>query len=458
MAADVPAQLTRYARAWSRSEGRRVARRVLVGGLLALVAVVAVHRLGPGLAWVERLEGHPLRALAAVVAVAAAAVVVGRLVALDRRPAGRRLARHLDDRLALRDATDAALSRVDVVDPALAAVVDASAAAGLASADPARLWRAGPSRARLPVALAALALVLLWLPGVFGVGGRGAGRGTDVGPGHRPVARPPDAGPALTPDEADRWLAEHGRLELEVPDPKGAWNAWVARFRTTAPLPEGFEGAYDVVVDGRVPAGPIGVTGAEAGRTANVATDVKADAHPDAKAALKPGRHEVRLVLRPTRGPWRLPLTSPPVEVVVPPPDGGGGDGEKPPPTPPPPAPPPPEPPPPTPPPPEPPPPPPPPKPPDAPGGEPPPDVRFHDEAVEPLTREGEKVRKDEALVAVPDANAGASRPRAVPLAEALADLDRVVERAVREERVAPADRAWLKRYLEALRAAAAPR
>lgn len=437
-----------------------MARRVLVGGLLALVGVVAVHRLGPGLAWVERLEGHPLRALAAVLAVGIVAALAGRLVAIDRRPVGRRLARHLDDRLALRDATDAALSRLDVVDPALAAVVDASAAAGLASADPARLWKAGPARARLPMVLAALALVLLLLPGVLGFGGRGAGRGTDVGPGYRPVATTPDDGSALTPDEADRWLAEHGRLDLEVPDPEGAWNAWVARFRTTAPLPKGFEGAYDVVVDGRVPAGPIGVTGAEAGRVANVATDVKADKHPDVRVALKPGRHEVRLVLRPTRGPWRLPLTSPPVEVVVPPPDGGGGAGDKPPPTPPPPAPPPPEPPP-APPPPEPPPPPPPPpppKPPDAPGGEPPPDVQFHDEAVEPLTREGEKVHKDEALVAVPDANAGTSRPRAVPLAEALDDLDRVVERAVREERVAPADRAWLKRYLEALRAAAAPR
>jgi hypothetical protein len=202
-----------------------------------LVAVIAVHRLGPGLAWVERLEGHPLRALAAVLAVGVVAALAGRLVAIDRRPVGRRLARHLDDRLALHDATDAALSRLDVVDPALAAVVDASAAAGLASADPGRLWKAGPARARLPVVLAAAALALLLLPGVFGFGGRGAGHGTAIGPGRRPTEPTPRSGPTLTPEEADRWLAEHGRLDLEVPDPRGAWNTWVARFRTTAPLP-----------------------------------------------------------------------------------------------------------------------------------------------------------------------------------------------------------------------------
>jgi len=377
------------------------------------------------------------------------ALLAGRLVALDRRPAGRRLARHLDDALGLRDVTDASLSRLDVVDPALAAVVGASAASGLASADPGRLWRAGPARARLPVALAAAALVLLLLPGVLGIGGRGAGHGTAIGPGRRPADETRTPGPLLTPDEADRWLAEHGRLDLEVPDPKGAWNQWVARFRTTAPLPAGYEGVLDVVVGGRVPAGPVGVTAAEAGRVANVATTVTADAHPDTKASLTPGRHEVRLVLRPTTGPWRTTLVSPPVEVIVPPPQGGGGN--EPPPEPPPPAPPPP---PPT----EPPPPEPPPPPPPGAGAEPPADVKFHDEAVEPLTREGDTVRKDEAWVAVPDPTAGATRPRTVTLADALADLDRVVERAVREERVAPADRAWLRRYLEALRVAAGAR
>ena len=69
-----------------------------------------------------------------------------------------------------------------------------------------------------------------------------------------------------------------------------------------------------------------------------------------------------------------------------------------------------------------------------------------------PLVKEGEKVKKDEALVAVPDDDAGSSVPKPVPLSEALRRFDRVLERAVGSEHLRPADKAFVQRYLEALR------
>jgi hypothetical protein len=73
---------------------------------------------------------------------------------------------------------------------------------------------------------------------------------------------------------------------------------------------------------------------------------------------------------------------------------------------------------------------------------------------VTPLSREGETVRK-EAVVAVKDPNAGTAPPREVPLSTALRDFEKVVERAIRAERVLPSDEAFVRRYLEALRKAA---
>ena len=72
-----------------------------------------------------------------------------------------------------------------------------------------------------------------------------------------------------------------------------------------------------------------------------------------------------------------------------------------------------------------------------------------------PLSRDGETVKKDQAVVAARDPNAGSVAPEPVPLAEALKDWKGVVERAVASERVLPQDRAFLLRYLEALRRAA---
>src|SRR5262245_65493330 len=58
-----------------------------------------------------------------------------------------------------------------------------------------------------------------------------------------------------------------------------------------------------------------------------------------------------------------------------------------------------------------------------------PPPTAFHDEAVEPLTREGETVKKDRAVVAVKDPNADTTPPRTGPIDEALKDYGRVGER-----------------------------
>ena len=81
--------------------------------------------------------------------------------------------------------------------------------------------------------------------------------------------------------------------------------------------------------------------------------------------------------------------------------------------------------------------------------------MTFHDEAVAPLDAKGDTVKKDQAVVAVRDENAGSVPPPPVPLEEALKDLERVVERAVSAEHVLPADRSFVRRYLEALRRAA---
>jgi hypothetical protein len=94
---------------------------------------------------------------------------------------------------------------------------------------------------------------------------------------------------------------------------------------------------------------------------------------------------------------------------------------------------------------------------PEPPGEEPPPPPTTppNEVVVTPLVNEGDAVRKEEAVVAVRDPEGGTKPPPPVPLREALADLDRVVEKAVPAERFRPSDRDFLRRYFEALRAAA---
>ena len=452
-------ELSRLGRACARSEGRRTGRRVARGLLAAFLLACLVHRFGPGLPGLHRLERSPLHAAVAVGVVFLLAAVAGRLAALDLRPSSRRLARRLDDALGLADATDAALT----ADPArgLGPLVAERAATRLAAVAPATVFGATPGRSRVSVLLAVASLLVLLAPGVLGIGGAsGAGRGPDLGPGHRPSPDTARKGDELTPEEADRWLDAHARVDLEVPDPAKAWNRWVARLRTDAPLPAAYGADVEVEVDRRGPFGPVADLVALPALVAHVPADVVGDRPPEAKALLTPGRHDVRVVLRPTRTPWRRVLTSPWIEVVVPPPDDGGGGAPPPPSTPPPPTPPPPSaPPPPQPPPPTPPPTPPPPAaPPPPPQPTPPADASFHDEAVTPLVGAGDTVRKDEARVAVRDETAGGRAPRTVPIDEALRDFERVVERAVSSERVLPADTTFLRRYLEALRRASGAR
>ena len=485
MSPSLSAQWKRLRRAYAATEGRRAGRRLtllLMGGLLA---AVLVHRLLGGVPGLDRLEGHPFLALGGVVAAYAASLAIGRVVGLFDRPEPRILARRLDDALALYDGLDAAASVGERSDAGprssidgqagtpsapgapgggvLGALVEERAATRLAGVDVAALWPPYHATRRLPFWLATLALVLLLAPGVLGFGGRpGSGTGRDLAIGRREEPEKPREGAALSPEDADRWLRAHARLDLEVPDPKKKWNAWVARLATDQPLPVGLEGSLSVIVDDAGPFGPVGSLAAPAGLVADATADVQGDAPPGAKARLTPGRHEARLRFKPAGGPWRQSIDSRAVEIVVPPPQPNGG--KSPPPPEPPPKPPPPEPKPAPPPPPAPapkppsprPPPPSPPPPTPAPGpGPKPPEVTFHDEAVAPLDAKGDTVKKDRAVVAVRDENAGSVPPPPVPLEEALKDLERVVERAVSAEHVLPADRSFVRRYLEALRRAA---
>ena len=83
----------------------------------------------------------------------------------------------------------------------------------------------------------------------------------------------------------------------------------------------------------------------------------------------------------------------------------------------------------------------------------PPPPGEGPEEVVDPLVRhEDETVHKEDALVAVPDPEAGLEPPPPVPLAEAMREFERIVERALGDERVRGADRDFLLRYFRALR------
>jgi hypothetical protein len=81
----------------------------------------------------------------------------------------------------------------------------------------------------------------------------------------------------------------------------------------------------------------------------------------------------------------------------------------------------------------------------------PPPEGEGPIEVVNPFVGEGETVRKDEAVVAVPADDAGLEPPRQVPLGEAMREIERIRERAMGRERVRPADREFLRRYFDAL-------
>lgn len=451
-------ELSRLARSAGRAVAARRARVAVLGGLFALAVTVLAHRLVGDVPFVGLVEGRPLRALATVVGAGALALLAGRAVGLFARPPARTLARRLDDELGLADSSDAALSAGSLVDPFVGAVARRAATA-LAQVDGRRFGSGELPGRRLPVALLALTLFLLLAPGVLGLGGSsGAGAGTESGVGRRDEPEEPRRADALTPDEADRWLIRHGRVHLDVPEAKKPLE-WRVRLLTDAEAPASLEGALAAVIDGAAPIATGRTLSAPPGVCANAVQDFDAEKVEPLDAALTPGKHTVRVRWTPTAPPFRVSLDSNEIEIDVPPPQPSPSahhpdDSRDPRPSAPPPTPPPPQEPPPTAPPP-----PPPSQNPRPPGeGDPapkPPEATFHDEVVEPLAKEGATVRKPKALVAVRDEHAGAIAPRLVPVTEVLKDVDRVAERAVSEERVSPSDRAFLVRYLEALRRAA---
>jgi hypothetical protein len=432
-------ELSRLSKARAASEGRRTARRASLLLLAGLVVAALFHRMLVPLPGLSFLEAHPLWALLAVAAAVPAAWLVGRVVAAFARPTPRALARSLDDSLRLSDAVESGVSVEARGAPGpLDGLVADLAARRLAATDPAAIWPAFRGGRRAPILLALLALFLLWAPGVLGIGGKGgSGAGDSLGVGRRDDPSP-DRGAAPTPQDADAWLAAHGKLVFDVPDPERAPFAWRATFALDADAPADVRGPVSVIVDGGEPSEPVGSLAVARGARGPTVLPFDPGSWEALANRLSPGTHRVRVRLSPA-DPFRAPLDSEEVEVVIPPPD---------PPKPPPPPPPPPKP--------EPdPPPPPPPQ-----GGQPPPPPapKTHDEVVTPLAREGETVKKDDALVAVKDPNAGTAPPQEIPLSQALLDFEKVVERAIRAERVLPQDEAFVRRYLEALRKTVSPR
>ncbi|MDF1702052.1 MAG: hypothetical protein P1V36_12920, partial [Planctomycetota bacterium] len=64
---------------------------------------------------------------------------------------------------------------------------------------------------------------------------------------------------------------------------------------------------------------------------------------------------------------------------------------------------------------------------------------------------EGETVKKDDAIVAVEDEDAGLKPPEQVPLDKALRDFEKEREKAIRTDGISPRERAFLRRYFEFL-------
>jgi hypothetical protein len=254
----------------------------------------------------------------------------------------------------------------------------------------------------------------------------------------------------VEPTDADRWMREHGRATLRLPDPLEEPTRLRRTLLTDLPLPARFAGEAWLLFDDLEPV-LLGPVLGERGERLALEDDVRLDALGALAQHLTPGEHRARVRFAPTSGPWRSPVTSNEVRLLVKPRSpkgggGGGGGGEPPPPRPS-----------------ESPPPPPPPAPAPVPDGveekppQPPPDT-GREEVVTPLVAPGAKVQKERAVVAVRDPEAGTKPPPPVPLERVLQDFDRIVERAVPEERWRPSDREFLLRYFEALRREAAGR
>lgn len=406
--------------AWARRWHTR-----LLGGaaLLAWVssALVPLPLLGG-------LRGQWTASLAAAGLLVAAGLALRILARPLLTPRPERLAARLDDERGWKDAAGTALgveargASSPVASHLVAHAADLLQREPLAPGPAAR--RAG--RPWLRIAFVALFLCALLLPGVHGLLGRGGAGGTP---------------PPPTPADADAWLREHARLRLDRVHPEDRCSLVLdASFTTTEPLPAAYAGTLVLVWDDALEV-PFAAVRAERGAPARVGVGIDLGAIVALGHARTEGAHRVAARLVPSAPPFSQALRTDAVAVeVCGPGGGGGGAGGKPPPEPPPEPPPTPE------------------RPPTEPKPPPPPPPPSgREEAVRPLTHDGETVKKDAAVVEVRAPDAGTQPPPAVPLADALREFDRVVERAVGSERIPAADKDYLRRYFRALQRLAGP-
>ncbi len=82
---------------------------------------------------------------------------------------------------------------------------------------------------------------------------------------------------------------------------------------------------------------------------------------------------------------------------------------------------------------------------------------QARDDVVDPFIGEGETVKKDDAIVAVEDEDAGVKPPPQMPLEKALREFEKKREKAIGREGLTPSERAFLRRYFELLRKHAKP-
>jgi hypothetical protein len=413
---EVQARLRGLSRAYAATRARNVSRR---GEILILLSAC----FGAAASHFVRVPGWTRWELVAAIAGAAALAIlllrpvahgVGRFFAA---PAPRALARRLDDRMGWHDDVATAAALPGAADPRpLEAFLVAQASGRLVHVEPARLWPTARAHPRLRLFLMIAFVILAILPGSRSIVGRSPG-GTE-------------------PDDA--WMRDHLRSSLRIPDPERAPMRARHEVITDAPLPAAFRADRVLHWDDAEPV-PLPPVSFAAGERVAFGDDVALDAIEALKDRMTEGDHVAWIVATPKGGPWRAPVESNRLIVRIGPGGGGGGaaapqpketppppqaqeaprpqapDGEKPP--------------------------------------EPPPTPGPTD-VVTPLIDEGERVRKDEAIVAVRDPHAGTKPPDPVPLETALRDFDRIVETAVPPERFRPSDREFLKRYFEALRKA----
>ena len=438
---DLRRELDRLRRAWAAARARAVLGRIYLAGLAGLALLALASRLlGP---WppFAALEGRVLLVLGSAAALWLLLPLLDRLAPFLGRPAPEAFARRLDDQHAWSDAADAALGLAP--SPAglrpVEAFLTAQTTGRLRELDerafvPPRRLREKHRRLGRGVLLFLFVFALL-APGVDGWLGRGgAGRGDT-----RALA---GADPADGGLDANRWLEEHARLYLTVPDREKAPLALRARLRTDRPLPVAYRTRLQLVWDATTTVDLEAVDVPE-GEEAQREFDIDLPSLEALADELTPGRHVAVARIVPEDGPFTAPLES--NEVVLQIEEGGGGGGgggdapqPQPEPTPEPS--------------------------PEAPPEEvptpeglqeePPEPPRGPEEieVVDPFVRNDDRVEKEDAIVAVPDPEAGLEPPPPVPLAEALRDFDRILERAMQGERIRASDRSFLQRYFEALR------